>query len=267
MAILRGFPVQGVVACFDEPNQSGDWWDIDAPRNAPAKNPGAYLSTVYWHSEFFQYELAMPIQTVEVSHPALSGREIYWGFNRAYDGNDSDASALTRYLVAGRVATSAHTLVNHGLGYVPLAFVAYGGRMLMPGVAVQTGSGGRSRFVAPYITSSAVALREVYNSSSLGLGAVSRSYQVMVFRTPVENASLPLFSGDGSEVIIGRGKISTEQTYARKDGAGATPFNIDQGRTVDLNNGRARIGTGGTVTTEAGYGGSFSAPLFVPVGV
>ncbi len=152
--------------------------------------------------------------------PGLVGPGNLLGLQSAYNGNDSAASVQTRYLVAGRVATSAHTLVNHGLGYVPLAFVAYGGRMLMPGVAVQTGSGGRSRFVAPYITSSAVALREVYNSSSLGLGAVSRSYQVMVFRTPVENAALPLFSGDGSEVVIGRGKISTEQTYARKDGAG-----------------------------------------------
>jgi hypothetical protein len=265
MAVLRGFPVQGVVACFDEPNQSGDWWDIDAPRNAPAKNPGAYLSTVYWHSAFFQYELAMPIQTVEVSHPALSGREIYWGYNLVYDGSYNDAA--NGYLVPGRVATASHTLVNHGLGYVPLAFVAYGGRMLMPGVAVQTASEGRSRFISPYITANTVALREVYNSSSLGLGAASRSYQVMVFRTPVENAALPLFAGDGSEVIIGRSKISTDRTYARRAGAGATPFDIDRGRTIDLNNGRARIGTGGTVTTEAGYGGSFAAPSYIPVGV
>ena len=265
MAIIRGFPVQGVVAVFDEPNQSGNWWDIDAPRNAPAKNPGANLSTVYWHSAFFQYELAMPIQTVNVSHPALSGREIYWGYNLVYDGSYNDAA--NGYLVPGRVATASHTLVNHGLGYVPLAFVAYGGRMLMPGVAVQTASEGRSRFVSPYITDSTVSLREVYNSSSLGLGAVNRTYQVMVFRTPAQNAALPIFFEDGGETIIGREKVRTDRTYARKVGAGATPFDIDQGRTVDLNNGRARIGTGGTVTTEAGYGGSFSAPAFVPVGV
>lgn len=265
MAVLRGFPLQGVVACFDEPNQSGDWQDIDSPRNAPAKNPGAYLSTVYWHSEFFQYELAMPIQTVEVNHPALSGRQIYWGYNLVYDGSYNDAA--NGYLVPGRVATASHTLVNHGLGYVPLAFVAYGGRMLMPGVAVQTASGGRSRFVSPYITDSVVALREVYNSSSSGLGAVSRAYQVMVFNAPASDVELPLFSGDGDETIIGRGKVSTDRTYAREVGDGATPFDIDQGRTLDLDNGRARIGTGGTVTTEAGYGGSFSAPPFVPVGV
>lgn len=265
MAVLRGFPVQGVVACFDEPNQVGDWWDIDAPRNAPAKNPGAHLAAVYWHSEFFQYELAMPIQTVSVDHPALAGRQIHWGYDLVYNGFNPDAGG--GYLVPGQVAVADHALVDHGLGYEPLAFVAYDGRMLMPGVAVQTASAGRSRFVAPYATTSVVGLREVYNSSSSGLDAVNRSYQVMVFRVPLVDAGLPLFANSSGEVVIGRGKVSTGNAYARKVGAGATPFSMDQGRTVDLNNGRARIATGGVVTTEAGYGGSFVAPPFVPVGV
>src|SRR5690606_33020853 len=104
-------------------------------------------------------------------------------------------------------------------------------------------------------------------SSSSGLGAVSRAYQVMVFRVPVENVALPLFGRTGSEVILGRGKVRTGRAYARKVGAGASPFSMDQGRTVDLNNGRARIATGGVVTTETGYGGSHSAPPFVQVGV
>ncbi|HWJ89102.1 MAG TPA: hypothetical protein VNS12_13625 [Pelagibacterium sp.] len=265
MAVLRGFPAEGIVACFDEAPGGGDWRDINAPRNAPAKNPGAHLSAVHWHSEFFQYELAMPIQTVTVSHAALAGRSIYWGYNLVYDGNNPVSTI--GYLVPGQVATASHTLVSHGLGYVPLAFVAYGGRMLMPGVAVQTASDGRSRFVSPYITSGVVGLREVYNSSSSGLGAVSRTYQVMVFRVPVEDALLPLFGGGGGEAVVGRGKVRTSRTYARHAGGGATPFNIDRGRTVDLNNGRVRIATGGTVTTEAGYGGAFTAPPFVPVGV
>ena len=265
MPVLRGFPAENIVAVYDEAPGGGDIENINAPRNAPAKNPGAHLDRVYWHIDFFQYELALPIQTVTVSHPALSGRQIYWGYNLVYNGLDSDAGG--GYLVPGQVAVTNHALANHGLGYVPLAFVAYGGRMLMPGVAVQTASEGRSRFVAPYITSSAVSLREVYNSSSSGLGAVSRIYQVMVFRVPAVQAPLPLFGRDGSEAVLGRGKINTGGTYARKVGAGASPFAIDQGRTVDLNNGRARIGTGGTITTESGYGGSFTAPPFTSIGV
>ena len=267
MAVLRGFPSQGIVACFEEPSQTGNWWDIDAPRNAPAKDPTAYLSIVYWHSEFFQYELAMPIQTVSISHPSIAGRTSYWGYDRVFNGGRSDAAPTSRYLVAGNVAASNHTLVTHGLGYVPLAFVAYNGRMLMPGVAVQTASEGRSRFVAPYVTETTVGLREVRNSSEAGLGAVSRSYQVMVFRVPEVQASVPLFGRSGGDVVVGRGKVRANRAYLRKVGAGATPFDIDRGRTVDLQNGRARIGTGGDLITEAGYGGAFSAPAFIPVGV
>lgn len=267
MAVLRGFPLQGVVACFDEPNQTGDWRDIDAPRNAPAKDPGAYLSSVYWHSEFFQYELAMPTQTVDVNHPALAGRTISWGFSPVFDASGGYVTSGMGFRVPGSVVVQDHVLVQHDLGYPPLAFVAYEGRMLMSGVAVQVASGGRNRFVAPYVTSSVVGIREVRNSSESTLVAVTKSYQVMVFRTPAVSAGLPLFSGDGDEVIFGRGKVNTANTYARKVGAGATPFSMDQDRTVDLNNGRSRIATGGSVTTEAGYTGGFTAPPFIPVGV
>lgn len=266
--VFRGFPSAGVAALFIEPNQTGRDDDIDAPRNAPAKNPAAHLPNVIWHSEFFQYELAMPIQSVSVSHPALAGRQKYWGEGGYYEGLGIgyDPNQNLKYLVNGQVSSAQHTLVNHGLGYVPLAFVAYGGRMLMPGVLVQTASEGRNRFVAQYATSSIVGLREVMNASQNALGSVSRTYQVMVFRVPAAQSALPLFGRHGASVLLGRGKVDTAKTYLRRPEPGqSSPFSLDRGPTADIDNGRTRIVTGGVTTTEEGYGGSFSGPAFVGV--
>lgn len=267
MPVFRSFPGHNIVALFDEPNQIGQTSDINAPRNAPALNPGAHIALVHWHSAFFQYELAMPVQTVGVSHPSIAGRMTVWGFEAVYNGSLPTAPSQIGYQAKGNVAASNHTLVTHNLGYAPLAFVVYDGRMLMPGVAVQTASGGRSRFVSPYVTNSIVGLREVRNASDLALGAVSRTYHVMVFRVSAAQVHRALFGREAPSVVIGRGKVDTAFQYLRRVGAGDTPFNMDRGRSVDLANGRARIGTGGTLITEAGYDGSFQAPPFIPVGV
>lgn len=269
MAKLRGFKTANIVACFDEPTPAvGEQWrDINAPCNAPALNPGAHLAAVHWHSDFFHYELASPIQTVSVNHPALSGREKYWGpSNQFWMGDPTYTSAIS-YRVPGQTVSAEHTLYNHNLGYVPLAFVAYGGRMLMPGVAVQIDSDGRSRFVSPYATSTGVGLREVYNSSLDSLPAVTRQYQVIVFRVPQAAAQRALFGKEGANVVIGRGKVDTSKQYLRRVGSGDTPFDIDRGPTVDINSGRTRIVSGGVTTTESGYSGSFAGPAHIAVGL
>lgn len=267
MPVLRGFPNENIVAVFDEPTSSGAIDNFNAPRNAPARLPGANIASVHWHIDFFQYELAMPIQSVTVSHAALAGREHFWGPQDVFWIRDPVYTSGISYGVPGRTALAQHTLVTHNLGYVPLAFVAYGGRMLMPGVAVQVASEGRNRFVSPYITSSIVGLREVYNSSANALGAVSRTYQVIVFRVPEVEGARALFGREGSNVVLGRGKIDTSKQYLRRTGAGDSPFDIDRGPTVDINSGRTRIVTGGTTTTEAGYAGSFTGPDYIAVGV
>lgn len=267
MPVLRGFPSQNVVAVFNEPNTSGAIDNFNAGRNAPARLPGSNIVNTIWHSDFFQYELAMPIQSVTIEHPAIAGRQIYWGFEQAYNGSNPNAPEQIRYLVPGSVGTTNHTLIEHNLGYVPLAFVAWGGRMIMPGVPVQTATQGRSRFVAPYITTSTIFLREIRNSSANTLSAVSRTYSIIIFRVPAIQATRALFGKEGNNVVLGRGKIDTSKTYLRRTGAGASPFDIDLGRTIDLNNGRSRLVSGGNTITEDGYGGSFTGPSYIPVGV
>lgn len=266
MPVFGCFPAENIIAVFDEPNQIGDVEDINAPRNAPAKNPATYLSSVYWHIDFFQYELAAPIQTVVVNHASLAGRQKFWGETRYFSSQSSIASEYLKYEVNGRCVASQRTLFTHGLGYEPLAFVAYNGRMLMPGVVVQTASQGRNRFVSQFATSSIIGLREIMNASQNALPAVTRTYHVMVFRTPAVDAALPLFGQVGESKILGRGKADTSRSYLKRTEPGvSTPFNIDLAPTVDIANGRTRISTGGSTTTEDGYNGGFSGGPFRPV--
>lgn len=67
---LAGAP--NTVACFIETPGGGDWRDIDAPRNAPMKNPMNHLDKVIWHTDFFQYELVVGIMDITVNHAALA---------------------------------------------------------------------------------------------------------------------------------------------------------------------------------------------------
>lgn len=269
MATVRGFPEQNKIAVFDEPNTSGSIEDYNSSRNTPVRSPAAFISSVYFHTDFFQYELAMPIQSVNVGHPALAGRTSYWGPANQYWINSATFTSAIPYAVPGQNAARDVLLVVHNLGYVPLAFVSWNGRMLMPGVAVQVESEGRSRFVCAFINTVGVYIREVYNSTDAAISATNQSYQVLIFRTSAASAGLPLMgiNSSNNQFILGRGKINTINSYLRRTGAGDTPFSIDYGPTVDINSGRTRIASGGTYTTEPGYNGSFLAPPFTSVGV
>lgn len=266
---IRGFINADLVACYTEAPGGGDTFDLAAPRNRPALDPGAWLELVQWHIDFFQYELAFPIVDVVINHPALAGNSKYWGPGTQYFlGGAGSYTSNIQYMVPGQTTSSEYTLFNHDLGYVPLAFVAYAGRILMPGVAVQVASEGRSRFVSAFVTSTTVGLREVYNSSYSALPAVTRDYQVVVFRVPEVDAQRALFGNEGGDVVIGRGKIDTSRRYFKRGVApGDSAFDIDRGPTVDIRRGRSRIVSGGVVTTEDGYAGSFAGPEFLAVGV
>lgn len=269
MATVRGFPDQNKIAVFNEPNSSGSIEDYNSSRNTPIRNPAASIANVFFHTDFFQYELAFPIQSVNVPHPGLAGRSYFWGPTDQYWINSPIYTSAISYQVPGQTAVTETLLVTHNLGYVPLVFVAWNGRMLMPGVAVQIDGEGLTRFVSSFVTTTGVYLREVYTSTEGVLNANNQSYQVLIFRTSQATAGLPLMGINSSngQFILGRGKINTINSYLRRTGAGDTPFAIDYGPTIDINRGRARIVSGGVVSTEVGYGGSFGGPAYTSVGV
>lgn len=271
MRVMRAFPAQNIVACYDEAPGGGNIEDINAPCNGPAKSPHLHLSRVYWHVDFFQYELAMALQNKTIAHTSLAGKTLYYGTSATGGGLANGTPTNPGGIVVqsnGQVRATNLTLVTHNLGYVPAFFVAYGGHSMTSGTLVQI-QGDRARFVTAYATSSIIGLREVAVSSDLALSAVSRSYQVMVFRNPTTTPSRPLMglNADGINITIGRGKVDTSKQYLRRVLSGESDFDLDLGRTIDLRSGGIRVASGGTITDDARYDGSYAGPSFIPVGV
>lgn len=263
MRVIRGFPDQGVVACFEEPNTDGDIQDFDAPRNAPVKSPHLHLPLVTWHSEFFQYQLQAEVYTVNINHPSVPGRVQIFG---------GDPPQVPQMRLIGDVQNRSHTLVTHNLGYAPLAFVVQDGVTVISGRPVQfVPANGLRRTVSSFTNSSIVGLREtgisgISGINGLALPAITVTYQVMLFVAPEKNPALPLFEGDGSYVMLGRGKVDTSNLYARRVAEGETPFALDEGRTGDISNGSVRIVSGGTTWSDPSYNGSFTGSGFIQLG-
>jgi len=262
MRVIRGFPAEGIVACFNETPGGGNPKDINSPRNAPAKSPLLHLDRIAFHSDFYQYELAMPIQTVAVTHAAIpvatysmQGAPILPGY-----GNPIG------FTIYGQQISGSNVLLTHGLGYTPLVMVAWSGRMVVSGTIVQFAGISSRRFVSVFANNSQVGINWSGYSDTAAMPAITVTYQVMVFRTPAPNPDLPLFSGNATQFQLGRGKVNSSSQYLRKRAALESWFNFDLGRTVDLNNGGARVITGGNVQSDTNYGGSFSGFPSVPVG-
>lgn len=264
---IRGFPAEGVVACFDEPNTIGDIEDINAPRNDPVKNPINYLSDITFHSDFFQYEIAAGPVDVSVSHGSVPTMTTLIGVNPGNGGIGIAIPPAVGINVVGNYVTTDILAFTHGLGYIPKFMVAYQGRRMPDGQVVQAASGYRRR-VSAWANSSGIYLRDSGAVSAVSMPAVSVSYRILVFRESQANPALPLFGGGpGDATIIARGVINSSKKYLRRTGVGDTPFAQNLGRTIDTNNGFLATASGGVVTAETGYGGSLTAPPFISVGV
>jgi hypothetical protein len=267
MRVIRGFPAENIVACFNEAPGGGNPKDINSLRNRPVANPYGWLSSIFWHSEFFQYEVAFNLQQVTINHPAVAGKVSYYGVRWNSGGIiGSPSSGGIVFALFGDAVPTTHTLVTHNLGYVPKVMVAYEGNMLPTGRLVQI-EGDTGRRVSTFANESIVGLRDLGFSSASALNPVQCTYDVLIFRNPQPLAGWPLFGRDGNEVVIGRGKARTDRQYLRNVGAGDSPYDLNRGRTGDLNNGRACYATGGTVIVEPGYAGALAPPPFTPVGV
>lgn len=252
---------------FIEASGGGGILDFDASRNGPAKRPQDFIDLLLWHSKCFQYERALPPQDVTINHPAMAGavRRVAVTLTGIWGNVISNLYVD----VWGNAGVTDHVLVTHNLGYAPLAFVAYEGRMLTAGTIVQQGANGQQRWVSAYATPSVIGLREVRVSSSLTgsdtLAAASRSYKVLVFKESETDPSLPLFGKVGDRIVGARGGIDSAKHYLRRTGAGDSPFDMDLGRVMDLRNGKVRVTTGGNIVSEAGYTGAYAGGPFVPV--
>lgn len=241
MAIaFRTFAAEGIVALFDEPNDTGDVHDIDAPRNAPAKSPEDHLDKIYFHSSLDNLEVESDT-TVAINHSSVAGASsgsVSGGGGTAGGASQSEADAN----LAFAKGKTTHNLVTHDLGYVPDVLVLVGDLALAPGMPVQVQSGGRMRFVTPYVTTTQVRIAEWSTVSASALSSVSLDYRVMIFRAPPAPSGDKVMQVDSDTglVTMAQGRFDSSRRYLQVV-SGGTPFGISYGKTIDLKNGAPRF--------------------------
>lgn len=272
MPVIRGFVSANIVACFDETPGGGAMFDINAPRNAPAKSPHLHMDKIVWHSDFFQYESAPTPTEVSIIHAALAGFSKYYTIDPSNNWvNESNTVPSPQYgppfHVTGQFRETDITLVTHNLGYVPIYYVAVDGHVLTSGTRIQDQGGSRHRYISAFATSSIIGLHEITASDTTTTATLTKTYEVLAFRAPVADPNMPLFGKAGAVMTMSRGKIDSSKAYLRRTLPAESSFDLDLGRTLDIANGGVRIATGGTIISDDKYSGSFTAPPYVAVGI
>lgn len=230
MWCFRKFPVQGVIAIYDEAEGGGEIDDFDAPRNAPAKSPEQHLDKVYWHSHFDLLEVLVS-REVAVNHASIAIGTGVGGTNQTFNWN---ATAVHNLLI---------DLTPYGLTREPFALAAIDNNIIWPGMPVQIdlAGSGRGRYGTIYTTTTGVYLYENSSRSGTVMPAATLTYDVIVFKDPRgdENDQLKSFDPDTGEYQMGRGRFSSLRSYLQV-APGGSPLGFSLGRTIDLKNGSPR---------------------------
>lgn len=223
-------PASGEVALFDEAPGGGDVEDAGSLRNRPLLDPENWLANLYFHSLLDNMEVVSDT-TVTVSHGAIGA-----------------ASNTTGIELAGAIDYGAgvvdHELVTPALGYEPLVLIAIGDQLLTPGQPVQGPgvTGGTVRYVAPWVTSSKVYLREYGSRGTGGLSALDIDYRVLVIRQPRGRSGSYLadFDPDTGVLELAYGRFRSDRRYLQVV-PGGSPFGLCLGRNADAANGAPRF--------------------------
>lgn len=244
--VLMTDPATGRVAIYEENGTSGAADDPNSVRNAPLNSPASHLGRIRFHVDFDYYLVNSGPTTVSVTHPAVASAAV---------GIPSSIAGIIRY---GQVISTDILLVNHGLPYVPGYMIISGNTLIGPSTIIQTDAGGR--LITPFATSTGIYLKDSGASTNVSLPAISRTYQVIVFRAPVSDRSDLIDAPVGGPVSLGRGKFkSTDRALRATSVADASPFDISLGRTVDIRGGYGRtVLADGSSFTMSGYTGSFT---------
>lgn len=236
MKVFRGIKSSGIAACFDEPNTTGVWNDINAARNAPMKTPGNYLDKIDFHSRF-NYHVAASgwPKTVTINHIAY-----------AADAGTS-YGILTVYKAH---STYDYKIADHGLGAVPpewfVSTVINGVRQVFPlGCPIQLGpNGGGRRSISFWCDTTSLWVHEDVKPGVLGLPAISVTYYALVCRPTTDQAGQSLFSGNASTGFtqMGRGRIRSDNNILRNAQSGdSNIFSIPTTAPAGWHNGKVRF--------------------------
>lgn len=237
----------GRCALFEENGTMGSVSNPNSVRNAPLNSPNLHLDKIRFHSDFDYYAIESGPTSVNVNHPSLVGGSFVISTN----------PNVVRY---GQINVTNHTLLSHGLPYVPAYMIISNGALVGAGSDIQNSSES-VRTITPYATSSIIGLRDFQISGTSSLPAISRTYQIIVFRNPIADMShLFDYVKSNDRLILGKGKFQSNRKFLRRTlVADLSPFDIALGRTVDIKNGGSRtVFPDGTTYTDFLYNGSFT---------
>ena len=232
---------------------------------APFTDPLNNLQYVRFHSDFQYLSDAIIGPGRTVNHTSVAG-VTGTGFTVSAGGSSSGATQAAN----GQVVTATYDLYTHNLGYVPLFFVVYNGEIISGCNVVQEDTEYRSRTVSVFATTTKIRLKDVGYSSANSLGAVSRSYDVYIFKNTAPDMSKPLFRakpGLSSEaVVMGHGKITSDQRVIRRAASGEALLYFPLDRVADIGNGAIRtISPISGVHNVGKYLGHFFTTKVIPV--
>lgn len=229
MPVMCFRATDGKVAIWEKP-PSGD-------PMAPFSDPTAYIEYIKFHSDLQYLSSAIYTPGVSVNHALVAGVTGSGYSVSAGSGSSGSSTPITN----GQIAVASYELVTHSLGYAPLCYVIYNGQIVSPGTVIDDPEN-QIRMVSVYSTTSKIFLREVAISSSADLPAVTREYDVIVFREPAADPAARLFDLSASRpMVLGKGKVTEENLPIRRILPGETAsFYIPLDRTIDIKNGAIR---------------------------
>lgn len=236
--IFRISKAADAVAIYDEAPGGGDPKDINAPMHRPLIDPASWLAYIYFHSDLDYMEVSHGPTDVSISHATIA----------AGSGGITNMLTATSMVYSG--AYTDHTLLNHGLGYVPDFMVVVNGDVVYPGRAIQSLGDGRTRSICAWADGSNIYLREWFIQSASAMPGISATYTVIVFKRPPAPSGniLGKWTGSTGLMELGRGKFRSDRRYLQVR-AGGLPFGFPLGKTIDWKNGAPRlVDPDGTIT-------------------
>ena len=235
----------GKMGLFEKPT-SGD-------PLAPFDDPGSYLDKVQFHTDLDFYRVHLGPTDVTVTLPTIAGA------TRTFNANP-DLS------IKGQVVTSDILLLAHTLPYVPNYQIIWNNTELIDGDLVQLiddAAGMRGRYLSHWADTTGIYISSRGVSSSSSVPSMSFSCKVTIFKEGASSGNVDFdFDSVTGRLRMGRGMFDSDEVLLRAQGqAGDSPYDIQTGRSMDVNDGRSRVARAdGSVADETGYGGSFTAP-------
>lgn len=233
---------------------------------APFDTPLDHMDLVKFHSDFQFMNSRLTSLAVSVNHLVVTG-VTGTGYSVAAGAGSSGTSTP---ISNGQVVSNEYALYTHSLGYAPLYFVLYEGTVISGAVGVQKATN-QLRLVSSYATTTQIKLKDTGISSTSDLAAVTRSYDVYVFKDLAPDPGEPLFkaklTGAGAGITMGHGKVAnTEDTVRRQRPGDTLDLPVPVSRQSDVRNGDIRsVLADGSFTQVGKYNGSLFSYDFVPV--